>query len=232
MAVFEQSSVSQSRLPDSPDTTKAGGFENSGRCERTFNRRCLPTPRDAMPRVKHSWHSEVAVGTRNGKKEKEQQKETDCRIAKPRTYLEFRETTRAILFPHLFSRVAREIWGGKSWKASSLVSLLSLRCSWLVTQAKSKEKRNYETQRNWRIWTGARGYSVPLYESLLHPDADWARPKGRAMVERRARRTNLMGMQCGNFKLDLFLLLFFSSVLFSHPQSLPSRRLQHRDAST
>ena len=178
-----------------------------------------------MPRVKHSWHSEVAVGTRNGRKEKEQQKETDCRIAKPRTYLEFRETTRAILFPHLFSRVARE----KSWKTSSRFSPFSPRCLWLVTQR--KEKRNYETQRNWKIWTGACGYSVPLYESLLHPDADWARPKGRAMMELRARRTNLMGMQCGNFKLDLFLLLLFSSVLFGHPLSLPSRRSQHRDAS-
>ena len=131
-------------------------------------------------------------------------------------------------FPHLFPRVAREIQRGKVVEnVVSFLFFLSAVPGWL-RQAKPKEKRNYETQRNWKIWTGARGYSVALYESLLHPDADWARPKGRAMVERRARRTNLMGMQCGNFKLDLFPPLLFSSVLFGHPQSLPSRRLQHR----
>jgi len=50
--------------------------EINDRCERTFNRRTLPTLRDAMPRVKHSWHPEVTVGTRNGKRKKEKQKET------------------------------------------------------------------------------------------------------------------------------------------------------------
>lgn len=34
-------------------------------------------------------------------------------------------------------------------------------------------------------------------------------------MEGRARRTNLMGMQCGNFRLEL-LPLFFSSILFGH----------------
>lgn len=50
-------------------------FWINDRCERTFNCRTLPTPRDAMPRVKHSWHPEVTVGTRNGRRKKEKQKE-------------------------------------------------------------------------------------------------------------------------------------------------------------
>ena len=114
-----------------------------------------------MPRVEHSWHPEVAVGTRNGKRERDRDS---------KHFLHSSEESLKIL-----NWRGKMIEKEKKWQPGYLVTRLVL--ADLAEEERRVKKRAMERYEV-RVWL----HSVPLYESLLAPP--WRGPRARSREER------------------------------------------------